>query len=96
MNESEYEEEIKALKQKVLDKARKVLGRGVGAIWVHEKIIEFSKEVSQEVENYDACIGYHVLIGSSIDKEMTPLVEFSTPHSVKSFCLSLLDELSEI
>lgn len=97
MNRQRYAYSIINLKNKVFKKAKDVIGKGKGAIWFHNKIIEYANRVAILERDYSACMSYHVLIGSSDGgEEISPIIDFFEICSVKNFCLMTLSELNQL
>jgi len=95
----QFEERLKELKQKVLDKAKDALGNN-GVIWWGNEFFIFSKKILKKMErlNAESYISWNVLIGSSVfgDDRKNMKNDFLGEFSIESFYESLLDKLNEI
>lgn len=90
-----YAYSIINLKSKVSRKAKEVFGKREGAIWWHNKIIEYYNRIIILEEDYVSCMSYHILIGSTEEgEEFSPVVDYFEISSVKNFCFMVLAELN--
>lgn len=97
MDRQRYAYLIINLKSKVFKKAKDVIGKGSGAIWFHNKIINYANRMAILEKDYEACMSYHILIGSTEGgEEFSPVVDFFEFCSVKNFCLMTLSELNNL
>lgn len=95
MDRERYAYSIINLKSKVFKKAKDVFGKGKGAIWAHNKIINYSNRMAILEKDYEACMSYHILIGSSDGgEEFSPIIDFYEFCSVRNFCFMVLAELN--
>lgn len=95
MDRLRYSYSIINLKNKVSRKAKDVFGKREGAIWWHNKIIEYYNRIIILEKDYVLCMSYHILIGSTEEREeFSPIIDFYEFCSVRNFCLMTLSELN--
>jgi hypothetical protein len=97
----QFEERLKGLRQRVLDKAGDVLGEKEGLDWWDDESFPFSHKILGEIEesNVKSYISWHVLSSSSVlgdDRKIFKNKDFLGEFSVESFYESLLKKLDEI
>ncbi len=85
--------EVTALLGLVLQKAKEKLGAD-GAEWYAQKIDDLASKIRESSTDWDKYVAYHVLVGSSAPRTMSPRLDFAEPCNVRDFCLKSLAELS--
>ena len=88
-----YKIEIKKLNVEVRQKADEVLGED-GCIWMQQQAVDFTDQLKKNGIDYKHCIAWHIIIGSGMDYENAPRLDFPNSYNVKNFLSQLRDELN--
>lgn len=90
-----YGEEIRGLRDKVFSLALETLGRQNRGEWFSKKQVEFRNAMASKYTDYEKCLAYHILIGSSVSRQEITRLDFPEPDSVKTFLGCLKMELEK-